>query len=174
MTNQVDVSELLQKLLDERYAQGRADGYDQGRSHGYKEGRAHDGWTEGRAAGYDQAVREMLAFMKDKMTRLETAAETALEAASETDPEPESEPDPETVSEIDPLRSYIDQPRWLRKALQYVRDHPGVTAHAARTALGNHSALYRLAELGLAEKRGVQFFLVGAECAQQEQAGADG
>jgi hypothetical protein len=120
MTDQANVTELLRKLLDERYEAGVQE-------------------------GYARALSEIEDFVKG---RLPPDGEVLADH-------------PGDANDAGPPGIIDCQPRYLRRAYEYLVEHPGVTAHFSE--IKNKNAFYTLVRLGLAEKRGSQFFVKGAE-----------
>lgn len=129
--------EIIQRLLDERYEAGRDAGYD-----------------EGLKTGYEKAMFEMQDFVEAQL-----APSSKLELADHPGDENDGASAPaqngEAMSTTTGITSHAP---YLRKAFTYLCENPGTTAHQARRTIGHKGAFYQLAKLGLAEKRGAQFF----------------
>ena len=99
-----------------------------------------EGFKDGWVAATHQLMNHILAF---------------LERQEPAQPEPVVAPQnggadkPPAVSSLQPH---------LRAAHSYLREHPGVRAHQARGIIRNRNAFSLLVRLGLAEKRGAQFY----------------
>lgn len=126
--------EILQRLLDERY-------------------------EAGREAGYEQALAELMNVVKGMMSG---GIVEMVEGSFLKQPErvlADHPGDENDSSDDDDPPSLIDcQAPYLQKAFRHLCAHPGSTAHEAGEKLGSKGAFYTLAELGLAEKRGPQFY----------------
>jgi hypothetical protein len=97
----------------------------------------------GLRKGYEQALSEVLAFIQAKL-----APSDGLIPADHHGHDDDASPP--TLLEM--------QPPSIRKAMNYLREHPGTTAHVAALHVRNKNAFYTLVRLGLADKRGSQFF----------------
>jgi hypothetical protein len=141
MSDQVNASELLQQLMDDRYSAG----YATGNSVGY---------IAGFEAGYAQALDELADVIKTKMPPGEqvepgVGSSLANHPGDENDGEADDEAKPPMIVSVQPN---------LKRALEYLKQHPGMTAHEARDVVRNRNAFRMLHRLGLAEKRGPKFF----------------
>jgi hypothetical protein len=149
MSNQVNVADLLQNLLDDRYADGYATGNE-------------TGYAAGREAGYAQAMCEIRDMVLARLNgSIEQAGPSPASTGAGLADHPGDENDTE-ADEAEPPMIVGLQPNF-RRALEYLKQHPGATSHEARDVVRNRNAFRALHLLGLVEKRGAQFFPKNAE-----------